>query len=140
MCAHVSSGFNASHHVCTSTTACMSKHIYYSVLRPCLHVRTFLHCLRSLHVCTCQSRTQALCSVDNNLSISCHNSCIGMYIHVSISFNPSQHLSCTSLCTFTPKSNHLWTSTLHVSICAFDLSTNAWVHVNRKHYALSKIT
>ena len=45
-----------------------------SVLRACLHVRTFLHCLRSLHVRTCQSSTQSLCGDDNNLYISCHNS------------------------------------------------------------------
>ena len=29
---------------------------------------------------------------------------------------------------------------VHVSICALDLSTNAGVHVNRQHYALSKVT
>ena len=69
--------------VCTSTTTCTSKHIYYkvSVLRACLHVRIFLHCLRSLHVRTGQSSTQALCGVDNNLNVSCHNS-HGLYWHV----------------------------------------------------------
>ena len=78
VCIHV--GFNASHHhVCTSTT-CMSKHIYYKV-SVCIHVRTFLHCLRSLHVRTCQSWTQALCGVDNNLNISGHNS-HHLYWHV----------------------------------------------------------
>ena len=117
----VSIGFNASHHVCTLTTTCMSKHIYYKV---CLHVRTFLHCLRSLHVRTCQSSTQSLCDVVN---IRCHNS-HRLYRHV---IHVSQPKSTSfvykfCLCTFTSKSNHLWT-------CAFNLSTNAWVHVNHQH-------
>ena len=79
-----------------------------SVLRACPPkpiVRTGLHCLQPLHVYTCQSSTQALSGVDNK-------------------------------CTFTPLSLCLSTKAsmvtyVHVSICAFDPSTNASIHVNR---------
>ena len=111
----------------------------------CVHAYMYVHFFIAFDPCMCahvnrQPKPCAVLTITSILAVTIHIACIGMYIHVSISFNPSQHLSCTSLCTFTPKSNHLWTSTLHVSICAFDLTTNAWVHVNRKHYALSKIT
>ena len=180
------------------------------VLRACPpkpNVHTCLYCLRPLHACICQSSTQALCGVDNNLNI-CH-----LYIHVCIGFNSSQYLMCTSTslcawawCTYIPAlpsplacvctsivnqalcgidnnlninchiihhlywhlhtcQHHLpskWTSCVyksmhihttkslsnkasmvkyvHVSICAFDPSTNASMHVNRQHNALSTIT
>ena len=73
-----------------------------------------LHCLQPLHVCACQSSTQALSGVDNK-------------------------------CTFTPLSLCLSTKAsmvtyVHVRICAFDPSTNASIHVNRQHNALSTIT
>ena len=89
---------------------CLSTFTTKSVLRACLHVRTFLHCLRSLHVRTCQSSTQSLCGVHNNLNISCHNShhLYWHVTHVSISFNIFR-VQVLCLCTFTSKSNHLWT-------------------------------
>ena len=122
---------------CASTTTCirLSTFTTKSVLRACLHVRTFLHCLRSLNVRTCQSSTQAQCGVDNNLNISCHNS-HRLYWHVYTCQHQLQRKSTST--SF--MSMHIYTKAkssmdiyVHVSICAFDLSTNAWVHVNRKH-------
>ena len=135
--------------MCTSTTTCLSTITTKSVLRACLHVRTFLHCLRPMHVCTCmcehvyrQPKPYAVSTITWTLAVTTHITCIGMYVHVSISFNPSQHLSCTSF-----MSMHIYIKVkssmvtyVHVSICAFLHSTNAWVHVNRQHYAWSKIT
>ena len=98
MCAHVSIGFNASHHhVCMSTTACMSKHIYYKV--SCVTVYKYVH---SFNPCMCvhvnhQPKPYAVSTITWILAVTIHIACIGMYIHVSISFNPTQHLSCTSL-------------------------------------------
>ena len=62
---------------------------------------------------TCQSSTQALCGVDNNLNISCHNS-HRLYWHVYTCKHQLQPKSTSfvlCLCTYTPKSNHLWTCT-----------------------------
>ena len=141
VCTHVSIGFNASHHhVCTSTI-CMSKHIYYkvSVLHACLHVRTFLRCLRSLHLYTCQSSTQVLCGVDNNMNISCHNS-HRLYWHVYTCQHQLQPKSTSFVYKIYVYAHLHQSSMLHASIWAFDLSTNAWVHVNGKRYDWSKIT
>ena len=82
MCAHKSVLASTQVIMCVrrQQPVCLST-LTNSVLRPCLHVRTFRHSLRSLHVCTCQSSTKALCGVDNNLNISYHNShCL--YWHV----------------------------------------------------------
>ena len=66
------------------------------------HVRTCLHCLRLLHVCTCQSPTQAL---DNNLNESpftwrCTYMSASALIQVNIL---CVHKQALCLCTFTTK-------------------------------------
>ena len=47
----------------------------------CVHAYMYVHSFIAFDVCTCQSSTQALCGVDNNLHISCHNS-HRLYWHV----------------------------------------------------------
>ena len=92
--------FNPSHHhVCTSTTTCMSMHIYKSV--PCVHVHQSL-----------------------------------MYVHACIDFDPCMCIYVN--CQHKPYASMV--TCLHVSICAFDSTTNASIHVNRQHNALSTIT
>ena len=91
MCAHVSIGFNVSHHhVCMSTTACMSKHIYYKV--SCIHVYKYVHSFIAFDPCMCvhinrQPKPYAVSTITWILAVTIHIACIGMYIHVSISFN-----------------------------------------------------
>ena len=117
MCAYMSALASTQVIMCVhwQQPVCLSTFTTKSVLRACLHVRTFLHCLRSLHVRTCQSSTQALCGVDNNLNISCHNS-HRLYWHVYTCQHQLQPKSTSfvyklCLCTLTPKSNHLWRCT-----------------------------
>ena len=88
--------------VCLSTLT--TKSLY------CVHVYMYVHSFIAFDpcMCTCQSSTKALCGV-GILAATIHIACIGIYIHVSISFNPSQHLSCMSMHIY--NSNHLWTST-----------------------------
>ena len=107
------------------------------VLRACPpkpNVRTCLYCLRPLHVCICQSSTQALCGVDNNLNI-CH-----LYIHVCIGFNSSQYLMCTSTslcawawCTYIPALPSplacVCTSIVNQALCGIDNNLNINCHI-----------
>ena len=82
VCTHVSIGFNASHHVCMSTTACMSKHIYYKV--SCVHVYKYVHSFIPFDPCMCaivnrQPKPYAVSTITSILS--CHNS-HRLYCHV----------------------------------------------------------
>ena len=113
----------------------------------CVHAYMYVHFFIAFDPCICvhvkrQPKPCAVSTITWILAVTIHIACIGMYIHVSISFNPSQHISCTTF-----MSMHISTRVkssmdiyVHVSICALDLSTNARVHVNRQHYALSTIT
>ena len=59
-----------------------------------------------------------------------------MYVHASIAFNPC-------MCVYVNRQHKPHASMVthvHVSICAFDPSTNACIHVNRQHNALSTRT
>ena len=98
-------------------------------------------CVYTLY--TCQSSTEALCGFDNNLNISCHNS-HRLYWHVYTCQHQLQPKSIPfvyklCLCTFTPKSNHLWTCTY---MSAFVPSTFQLMHgyTSIVNTALSTIT
>ena len=85
---------------------------------------------------------QALCNIDNNLNIRCH--IIHRHVHTCQHHLPPQSTSCMykSMHIYTTKSQSTKASMVkyvHVSICAFDPSTNASIQVNRQHNALSTI-
>ena len=108
----------------------------------CMHVYMYVHSFVAFdpwHLYTCQSSTQVLCGVDNNMNISCHNS-HRLYWHVYTCQHQLQPKSTSFVYKIYVYAHLHQSSMLHASIWAFDLSTNAWVHVNGKHYAWSKIT
>ena len=74
--------------VCLSTFTSLS----------CVHVYMYVHSFIAFDPCMCVhvNRQPKRSTITSILAVTIHIACIGMYIHVSISFNPSQHLSCTS--------------------------------------------
>ena len=104
----------------------------------------YVHVCIAFHPCMCVHVNRQLKPYAVYLNISCHNS-HSLYRHVYTcqhQLQPRSILSCTSL-----MSMHIYTKVkssmdmhVRVNICAFDLSTKAWVHVNRQHYASSTIT
>ena len=150
VCTQVSIGFNASHHhVCTSTTACMSKHIYYKV--SCVHVYMYIHSFIPFDPCMClhvnrQQKPYAVSTITSILAVTIHIACIGMYIYVSISFNPSQHTSfvcahlhqsqinyghlrtCQHLCL--PPFNYCMGTCQSSTLCLVENNLNVCTHVS----------
>ena len=135
MCIHVSIGFNASHHVCTSTTTCMCKHIYYKVCLACMSTCTYIPSLPSILACVYMSIVNpSPMRCTGILAVTIHIACIGMSIHVNRqpkSYAVSTitwilavtiHIACIGIdihvsISFNPSertsfmSNHLWTCT-----------------------------
>ena len=101
-------------------------------------------------VLTCQHRLQSKPSscvyIDINLCVYAHLqqksvSCVHvhqslMYVHACIAFDPC-------MCVYVNRQHKPYASMVtyvHVSICAFDPSTNACIHVKQQQNALSTIT
>ena len=124
MYVHVSIGFNPSEHLICPYTKALSKHlqsIYGHVLT--LTVLTCQCTYMSAFVpSTLRHVNRQQCLVDNNLNVC---------IHVSIGFNPSQHLVCTLTCLHTSTTMCMSTKTSCTYMPTLP-STLACVHVNRQ--------
>ena len=101
----------------------VSKHLLQSL--SCVHVYMYAHYFIAFDPCICvhvnhQPKPYAMSTI-TSLDVTIHIACIGMYIHVSISFNPSQHLiQALSMHTYTKVKSSM-EMYVHVSICSLDL-------------------